>query len=221
MSESQPAFRGPHYGQPAQIAGEPIQRARAAVLMVHGRGARAEDILSLSDQMSQPGFAYLAPQAAHNSWYPERFLAPIPRNEPWLSSALAFLKHVLSQIGDAGLPPERTILLGFSQGACLVLEFAARNARRYGGVVGFSGALIGPDDLQRDYTGSLAGTPVFLGCSDVDFHIPKERVQHAAEELRRLGGDLTVRFYPNMGHTINPDEIDYARSMMQSLVSGT
>jgi phospholipase/carboxylesterase len=221
MSDSQPAFSGPHFRQPVRIAGEPIQRARAAVLMVHGRGARAEDILSLSDQINQKGFAYFAPQAAHNSWYPDRFLAPIPRNEPWLSSALDFLKHVLSQILEAGVPPERTMLLGFSQGACLVLEFAARNARRYGGVVGLSGALIGPHDLQRDYTGSLAGTPVFLGCSDVDFHIPKERVQHTAEELRCLGSDLTMRLYPNMGHTINQDELDHVRKMMQTLVSGS
>jgi predicted esterase len=126
---------------------------------------------------------------------------------------------VLAQIANAGIPPERTMLLGFSQGACLTLEFAARNARRYGGVVGFSGALIGPDDTPRDYAGSMVGTPVFLGCSDVDFHVPKERVQDTAEVFRHLGGTVTERFYPNMEHTVNQDEIDFVREMMQILIS--
>jgi predicted esterase len=128
---------------------------------------------------------------------------------------------VLTQIISIGIPPERTMLLGFSQGACLTLEYAARNAKRYGGVVGLSGALIGPDNTPRNYAGSLAGTPVFLGCSDVDFHVPKERVHEAAEVLQRLGGDLTVRLYPNMDHTVNQDEIDFVRSLMQRLVTGS
>jgi predicted esterase len=203
------------------MAGEPFGRARAAMLMVHGRGARAEDILSLTDQLAQPGFAYLAPEAAENAWYPNRFLAPLASNEPWLSSALAFVDDVLTQIISIGIPPERTMLLGFSQGACLTLEYAAQNAKRYGGVVGLSGALIGPDNTPRNYAGSLAGTPVFLGCSDVDFHVPKERVHEAAEVLQRLGGDLTVRLYPNMDHTVNQDEIDFVRSLMQRLVTGS
>jgi len=166
-----------------------------------------------------PGYAYLAPQAADNTWYPNRFLAPLASNEPWLSSALTFVDDVLIQIVNAGIPPERTILLGFSQGACLALEYAARHARRYGGLVGLSGALIGPDDPPRDYAGSLAGTPVFLGCSDVDFHVPKERVHTAAGVLQRLGGDLTIRLYTNMDHTVNQDELDFVRSMMQALVT--
>jgi predicted esterase len=203
------------------MAGEPISQAKAAILMVHGRGARAEDILTLTDQLAQPGFAFIAPQAAENTWYPNRFLAPLSSNEPWLSSALGILGGVLTQIANAGIPPERTILLGFSQGACLTLEFAARNARRYGGVVGLSGGLIGPDNVQRNYTGSLDGTPVFLGCSDVDFHVPKDRVQHAADVLQRMGGDLTKRLYPNMEHTVNQDEIDFVRGMMEKLVAGS
>jgi len=219
MTESQPALGGPHDGQPVRISGESLLRAQAAMLMVHGRGARAEDILSLTAHFAQPGFVYLAPQAAEYSWYPNRFIAPIQTNEPWFSSALAFLDQVLSQIKAAGVPPERTILMGFSQGACLAVEFAARNARRYGGLVGLSGALIGPDDMRRDYSGSLAGTPVFLGCSDVDFHIPKVRVQHAAQVLQTLGGHVTVRLYPNMEHTINQDELDFVSSMMHGLVS--
>ena len=203
------------------MAGEPVSRARAAMLMLHGRGARTEDILSLTNEFQVPGLAYLAPQAAENTWYPNRFLVPLVENEPWLSSALKLVGDVLTEIIDAGIPAERVILLGFSQGACLTLEFAARNARRYGGIVGLSGALIGPEDTPRDYTGSLAGTPVFLGCSDVDFHVPKERVDETAEVLRRLGGEVTERLYPNMGHSVNQDEIDFVRGMMQLLLASS
>jgi predicted esterase len=187
------------------------------MLVVHGRGARAEDILSLADQFAQPGFAYLAPQAAENTWFPNRFTAPIASNEPWLSSALALVRDVFNQTIQT-IRPERIMLLGFSQGACLTLEYAARNARRYGGLVGLSGALIGPDNTSRDYKGSLEGTPVFLGCSDVDFHVPKQRVQQTAEVLRRLSGEVTERLYPNMDHSINQDEIDFIRGMMRTLV---
>jgi phospholipase/carboxylesterase len=207
----------PHGGQPVRLAGEPLERARAAMVMVHGRGATAESILALAFELKQPGFAYLAPQAAHDTWYPQSFLAPISSNEPWLSSALTLLGMVIQRIEEGGIPPERTMLLGFSQGACLALEYAARHARRYGGVVALSGGLIGPDGTPRDYPGSFAGTPVFLGCSDRDFHIPKERVQLSAEVLRRLDADVTMRLYPNMGHTVNQDEIDFVRSMMAAI----
>ncbi|RPJ19924.1 MAG: phospholipase [Chloroflexi bacterium] len=203
------------------MAGEPVSRAQAALLMVHGRGASAEDILSLANEFDQPGFAYLAPQAVENTWYPNRFLVPLAENEPWLSSAFAFVDEVLAEVVNAGIPAKRIMLLGFSQGACLTLEFAARNAQRYGGVVGLSGALIGPDDTPRNYSGSLAGTPVFLGCSDVDFHVPKERVDETAEVLRRLGGEVTERLYPNMDHTVNQDEIDFVRGMMQALLASS
>ena len=210
----------PHQGQPVLTAGEPLDHAQAAMVMIHGRGADAPSILMLANEFEPSGFAYLAPQAADNTWYPNRFLAPIPGNEPWLSSALTAVADVLAQVTKAGLPPERTMLLGFSQGACLTLEFAARNAQRYGGVAGLSGSLIGPDGTPRDYAGSLDGTPIFLGCSDVDFHVPKERVHHTAEVLQRLGGDVTVRLYPNMDHTINQDEIEFVRGLMLSLTSG-
>jgi predicted esterase len=210
-----------HQGQPILKAGDPLEHAKAAMLMVHGRGAGADDILSLAGEFDQPGFAYLAPQAANNTWYPNRFLDPVSSNEPWLSSALALVGDTFNQITAAGIPPERIILLGFSQGACLILELAARNARRYGGVAGLSGALIGPDNTPRDYPGSFDGTPIFLGCSDVDFHVPKERVLEAAEVFKRMGGDVTVRLYANMGHTVNQDEIDFVRGMMQSLTTGS
>ncbi len=213
----EPTNLGPHQGQPVLRAGAPLDRARAALVLVHGRGATAESILTLVPEIDQPGFAYLAPQAAGNTWYPYSFLQPIARNEPDLSSALAALAGLLAAVTAAGIPPERTALLGFSQGACLALEFAARSARRYGGLVGLSGGLIGPDGTPRDYTGSLDGTPVFLGCSDVDPHIPKERVQHTATVLRRLGGAVDVRLYPGMGHTVNQDEIDAVRAMMAGM----
>ena len=209
---------GLHQGQPLLTAGESLDRAKAAMVMVHGRGAAAEDILELAVELKQPGFAYLAPQAAGNSWYPNSFLSPIPSNEPGLSSGLALIAFILAQLAEAGIPAERTMLLGFSQGACLSLEFAARNAQRYGGLVGLSGALIGPEGTPRNYAGSLAGTPVFLGCSDADFHIPKERVEHTAEVLQRLGGVVTKRLYPRMSHTVNRDEIRFVQGMMAALV---
>lgn len=218
MTEEDLTTQGPHQAQPVLTTGKRIENAKAAMVMIHGRGATAESILSLADELAHPDFAYLAPQAAGNTWYPQRFLAPIASNEPYLSSGLAVISDVLDRLSEAGIPPGRTILLGFSQGACLALEFAARHARRYGGVVGLSGGLIGPDGTPRDYPGSLAGTPVFLGCSDIDFHVPKERVIHTEEVLRGLGAEVTARLYPNMGHTINQDELDAVTDLMVSIV---
>ncbi|HJT55564.1 MAG TPA: phospholipase [Ktedonobacteraceae bacterium] len=218
MDESLDKITGPHQGQPLLVTGEPVEKARVAMIMMHGRGASAEDILSLSADLKQAGFVYLAPQAAGSSWYPNSFLAPTASNEPGLSSGLAVIASILDQLVVAGIPMERTILLGFSQGACLSLEFAARNARRYAGIAGLSGGLIGPENAPRNYAGSLAGTPVFLGCSDVDFHIPRQRVLLTAEVLQRLGGDVTTRLYPRMGHTVNRDELRFVQSMMKELV---
>jgi predicted esterase len=217
MAIDMASVRGPHAGGPVLAAGEDLERATAAMILVHGRGATAESILSLANELPQPGFAYMAPQASGNIWYPFSFLEPIERNEPYLSSALDRLTALLERTSQAGIPPERTILLGFSQGACLALEFAARNAQRFGGLVGLSGGLIGPEGTPRDYPGSLAGTPVFLGCSDVDFHIPRERVVESGQVLERLGGEVTVRLYPNMGHTVNQDELGQVRSIMAAL----
>ena len=205
---------GPHQGQPVLAAGEPLERAKAAMILIHGRGASAEDILSLATEVNQPGFLYLAPQAAGYSWYPQSFLAPLASNEPGLSSGLAVIAALFERLTDAGIGPERTILLGFSQGACLSLEFASRNARRYGGVVGLSGGLIGPAGTKWDYPGSLQGTPVFLGCSERDMHIPKARVQLSAQVLQQQGGTVIVRLYPHLGHTINDDELEAVRAMM-------
>jgi phospholipase/carboxylesterase len=219
MKEPTAKTVGPHQGQPILTAGEPLERAQAAMVMVHGRGATAENILELAAELTQPGFAYLAPQAANNTWYPNSFLNPIATNEPGLSSGLAVIASILAQLTQGGIAPEHTILLGFSQGACLMLEFVARHARRYGGIAGLSGGLIGPDGTPRDYAGSLMGTPIFLGCSDVDMHVPKERVHHTTEVLQRLGGDVTMRLYPGMGHTINQDEIRFVQAMMAALLA--
>ncbi|HEV2582580.1 MAG TPA: GNAT family N-acetyltransferase [Ktedonobacteraceae bacterium] len=207
----------PHQGQPLVLAGDPPESARAAMIMIHGRGASARDILTLVPDLQCPGFAYFAPQAAGNAWYPNSFLMPIASNEPGLSSGLAVISSLLNQLARLGIPAERTILLGFSQGACLMLEYVARNARRYGGVAGLSGGLIGPEGTPRNYPGSLADTPVFLGCSDADPHIPKQRVEHTAEILQRLGGNVTTRLYARMGHMVNEDELRFVQGMMAAI----
>lgn len=187
------------------------------MILVHGRGASASDIMTIAAEVAEPGFAFLAPQAAGNSWYPYRFTEPTELNEPWLSSALAAVGAVLDRV-EAVLPAEKVILLGFSQGACLALEFVARNARRYGGVVGLSGGLIGPDQgLRQQHSGSLAGTPVLLLCSDVDPHIPAERVLGSAEVMRELQGKVTVELYPGLGHEVNADELGRIRELMAAL----
>ncbi|HEX6861718.1 MAG TPA: dienelactone hydrolase family protein [Thermoanaerobaculia bacterium] len=198
-------------------AGSPLGQATAAMILVHGRGATAEDILSLGRELGRPDLAYLAPQAEGYSWYPYSFMAPMEKNEPGLSNGLALLGHLVERLGSEGIPPERTVLLGFSQGACLTLEYAARNARRFGGLAGLSGGLIGPPGTPRDYPGSFDGTPVFLGCSDRDPHIPLARVQESTEVLRRMGADVTERIYPGMGHTVNEDELERVRSLVAGL----
>jgi predicted esterase len=201
---------------PVLEAGEPLTKARAAMILVHGRGATAADIMTIGAELMHPGFAYLAPQASGNAWYPNPFTAPLESNEPYLSSALGVLETLLARV-EANVPAQRVILLGFSQGACLTLEFAARQARRYGGVVGLSGGLIGPDGTPRDYPGAFEGTPAFLGCSDVDPHIRKDRVEEAADVLKRMGASVTMRLYPGMGHTVNPDEIEAVRAIVESV----
>jgi predicted esterase len=210
----------PHHDVPVGAAGAPLGRAKAAVVMLHGRGADAGDMLSLAEVFAQPDLAYLAPQAAGRSWYPTSFLAPIARNEPFLSSALDMLDRVLGGLGAESYQPGRIVLLGFSQGACLALEYAARRARRYGGLIGLSGGLIGPEGTPRDYPGDFAETPVFLGCSDVDPHIPVERVHETGRVLGALGGAVTKRIYPGMGHAINDDEIRQIRSLLARFANG-
>jgi predicted esterase len=207
----------PHAGQPVLTGGAGLSEARTAVVMVHGRGATAESILTMVPAIGLPGVAYVAPQAHGNTWYPFSFLSPIPQNEPGISSGMRSIERVLSTTIAAGIPAERTVLLGFSQGACLTSEFVARHARRYGGVAGLSGGLIGPEGTPRDYPGSLEGTPVFLGCSDVDSHIPADRVRETREVLARLGATVDMRLYQGMGHTVNDDEIEQIRALILPL----
>jgi predicted esterase len=210
---------GMHRGLPVLAAGAPLAQARVAMLMVHGRGASARDILMLAQEWQLAEIAYLAPQAANGTWYPNRFVAPVAANEPWLSSALACVGDVLQQVASAGIAAERTLLLGFSQGGCLALEYAARHPQRYGGVVGLSAGLIENGDEPRSYTGSLAGTPVVLGCSDVDFHIPLERVERSAEVLAGLGAQVDKRIYPNLGHTVNRDEVEAVQQLLERVLT--
>ena len=198
-------------------AGAPLGAARAAMILVHGRGASAEGILGLADAFGADDIAYVAPQARSGSWYPQSFMAPIAKNEPHLSNALKTILDVVEDLERQGMPAEKIVLGGFSQGACLALEFAARNAQRFGGVVALSGGLIGPEGTPRDYAGSLAETPVVLGCSDVDFHIPLERVNESATVLKTLGGNVTKIIYPGMGHTIVQDEVEHVKTILKGL----
>ena len=207
----------PHQNQPVARAGQPLDEAAGAMILVHGRGATAASILQLSSELAHPELIYLAPQAAGNSWYPYSFLSPIEQNQPGLDSGLARLGELVAEVAAAGIPMERLILAGFSQGACLSAEFVARNPRRYGGLLVFSGGVIGPPGMARDDKGDLAGTPVFIGCSDVDAHIPLGRVQETSAIMRALGGEVTERIYPGMPHTIIQPEIDEANQIMGTL----
>ena len=211
---------GPHEGQPALQAGKPLGQAPVAVVMVHGRNAGPENILDLVPALARPEVTYLAPAAANRTWYPYSFLADIASNEPWLSSGLAVLGTLVSRVEAAGVPRDRIVLLGFSQGACLATEFAIRNASRFGGVVVFSGGAIGPPGTRWDDSGRFDGTPMFFGCSDVDSHVPAARVIESAELCARMGADVTRRLYPGMGHTINDDEIAWAQNLLDALASG-
>ena len=210
---------GPHQGQPVYTTGKSLDEAKAVMILVHGRGATAPSILELAREIPHPEFAYLAPQAAGNTWYPYSFLEPMNRNEPGLSSGLQVIGELVAQVEAAGIPAERIVLAGFSQGACLASEFVARKAQRYGGLLVFSGGLIGPPGTSRDYDGSLAGMPVFLGCSDVDFHIPLARVEETAVTFNNLGANVNKQIYPGMGHTIVSDELEHARKILQAVVA--
>jgi predicted esterase len=209
----------PHAGQPVRSAGTPLAEAHIAVVMVHGRGASAESILTLAPILSVNRVAFLAPQASGGTWYPYSFMAPIDQNEPGITSGMHAIQRVVDDISAAGIPLDHTMLLGFSQGACLATEYAARHAMRYAGIISLSGGLIGPDGTSRDYTGSLDGTPVFFGCSDIDSHIPATRVRESAKVFQRIGGDVTMRLYPGMGHLVNEDEITTVRGMLATALA--
>lgn len=186
------------------------------MILLHGRGATAEDIMTVASEVQAPGWAYLAPQAAASAWYPNPFTAPLEANEPYLSSALDVVSNLVGRV-EATVPAQRIVVLGFSQGGCLTLEWAARNARRYGAIVGLSAGLIGPDGTPRDYAGAFDAMPVFLGCSDVDPFIRKDRVEEAAHVYRRMGADVDMHLYPGMEHLVSGDEIAAVRALIEAI----
>ena len=207
----------PHYGQAILSTGESLTNATSAMIMIHGRGGSAEDILAMSNHFTTPNVAYFAPQAKNFTWYPNRFIMPRASNEPYLTSAMRIISDLILHITESGLSTDKIMLIGFSQGACLTLEYAIRNPKRYGGVFGLSGGLIGADGELKGYVGSLNATPVFLGCSDVDDHIPVGRIHQSADLLAGMGATVTKRIYPNMGHTINQDELDFIKGAMDAV----
>ncbi|WP_232685846.1 alpha/beta hydrolase [Halobacterium zhouii] len=208
----------PHRGQPLETAGAPPEAAEAAVVMLHGRSSTAKHVLGLIDEFHHHGVLYLAPQAARRTWYPRSGYAPFEENEPWFSSALERVRDALDVAADAGVPPERVLVFGFSQGGCLACEFVARNPRRYGGLVAFSGSLLGPE-VRGERDGSLDGTPIFLGCSDDDEYVPDGRVRESGSAFERLGADVTVRLYDGLGHEMNDDEIRRLDALVSNLVA--
>lgn len=209
----------PHQGQPILTAGARLEEARAAAILIHGRGASARDIMGFSRELERSGLAFLAPNAAGNSWWPYRFIEPIEANEPYITSALRTIADLVTSINSAGIPAEKILVLGFSQGAVLAAEFAARHAQRYGGIAVLTGGLVGPQGTARAYTGNLAGTPVFIGSSDIDPHIPLWRVEETAAVLTTLGANVTTRIYPNMGHFVNDDELAFVQQMVDTLMA--
>ena len=217
MTRSSHSRDDPHHGQPIEVAGAPRQAAKAAVIMVHGRGATARSFLPLMDEFLHHGVMYLAPQAAGSSWYPRSGFGVIEENEPWVSSALARVEAALEIASSAGVPTEGVVLLGFSQGAGIISEYAVRNPRRYGGIVVLSGSLLGPK-MSHTFDGSLAGTPVFLGCGSDDPYVPVARMHETASVFAELGGDVTFELYDQLEHAIADGEIQMINTFIERLV---
>jgi phospholipase/carboxylesterase len=219
LGSPRPAASDPHAGTPVLTAGPAPERAAGTLILLHGRGASAESILSLYRELGVENVAAVAPQAAGNTWYPLSFLAPIEANQPYLDSALGRVESLVTDLIARGVGSDRIAILGFSQGACLATEFAARHPRRYGAVMGLTGGLIGPPRAPRDYAGSLAGTPVFLGANDPDPHVPFERVLETEAVLTGLGATVEVRRYPGLPHTVNRDEVDVCRALLRAVTT--
>jgi phospholipase/carboxylesterase len=205
----------PHRDQPVLRWGAPMDKANGAILLLHGRGSSAEDIAPLGEAIGAPGLAYLAAQAAGNTWYPHSFLAPLEQNEPYLSSALRKVESLVDSLNESGVASDRIVICGFSQGACLSTEFVARHPRRYASLIALTGGLIGPLDADMTHEGDLAGTPAFFGSGDPDLHVPWQRVQQSADVMKQMGAAVTARRYPGRPHTVLPEEIQIARQMVQ------
>ena len=214
-------FQGPHQRNKTVSGGVDPEKAVGAIIMIHGRGATAESIITLANEFDAENFHFVAPQASGNTWYPNSFMAPSDRNEPGISSGLQAIYNIVSDLEEKGISKDKIVILGFSQGACLATEFVARHPARYGGLIAFSGGMIGDGDSvnPNNYTGSLEETPYFAGCSDKDAHIPVERVEESVEVMAKLGADVTKKIYPGMGHTIIMDEIEEAQKIIDSIKS--
>lgn len=195
-------------------AGVPLSQAKKALIMIHGRGAGAQDIISLATYLNVGDYALLAPQASGHTWYPYSFMAPVAQNEPGLSSAISVLESIVADVIAAGIQASNIYFLGFSQGACLTLEYVTRHAQQYGGVVAFTGGLIGASLEMSNYKGDFAGTPVFIGSSDPDMHVPVTRVRESETIMKTMGADITVKVYPGMGHTVSQDEVETANALV-------
>jgi len=210
----------PHASTPILTAGLAPVDAPVTLILLHGRGDSARNMLGLVDALGIPDLAAIAPQAAENTWYPNSFLAPLETNQPYLDSALRRIDTIVNDLISRGIPSGRIAILGFSQGACLTCEYVARHPRRYGAVLALTGGLIGPPGTPRDYTGSLDGTPIFLGANDPDPHVPIARVRETEQVLSRMGGKVELRRYPGLPHTINEDELVACRALLQSIAAG-
>jgi predicted esterase len=207
----------PHAGQPPATAGVPVDMAAYALVLVHGRGGTPEGMLPVARAAGAADGFVLAPRAAGGEWYPLRFLAPAAQNEPWLSSALGAIGRTVDAIRAHGIPADRIILAGFSQGACLILEYAARHPARFGGIAALAGAMVGDPRERPAYAGSLAGTPVLLACGDADEHIPESYVRDSAAVMTGLGAAVDLRIYPGLGHSIAGDQLDALRDMLDAV----
>ncbi|MGM0547583.1 MAG: alpha/beta hydrolase [Bacteroidota bacterium] len=210
-------FNGPHQNQQVVTGGADINDAKLAMIFIHGRGASAQSMMMFADEFEGNDIHYRAIQAKRHTWYPRSFLAPKEMNQPGIQSGLQAIFDQITELNEADIPTEKIVLLGFSQGACLTTEFAARHPQRFGGIVGFSGGLIGEEVDPENYQGSLKQTPVFLGCSDRDPHIPQERVDLTEEVLKNLGADVTKKIYVGMGHTVNKDEIEQVQNIINKI----
>lgn len=212
-------FSGPHQNQQVVTGGTNIDEANMAMILTHGRGASAQSMLMFADEFDAEDIHYRAIQAKRHRWYPRSFLAPKEMNQPGIKSGLQAIYKQISELNEAGIPTDKIMLLGFSQGACLTTEFAARHPQRYGGIVGYSGGLIGDEIDPQNYKGSMEQTPVFLGCSDRDPHIPEARVDLTEEILQKIDADVTKKIYVGMGHTVNQDEIQHVRNLINHILN--